>query len=833
MNNNLLRLIYSHKKCGLSNEQILSVLLGMGIIPEVAQEHLTYYNKIATDGVDPMQLPDLAPYTGFQVPAKENINKTNENNNMRNFNLIQLYENLVQTAEDLHELATVKANASYSAVSAYSIVESALTKFPGEVNLMIGRKNAGLPVDENKLDPSLKYSIAESLYNMLDGSFLVPVKTLCAYIKSTMQEDKWGYVGAKLMNECSRKSSNNMYAALYEQVQNALLSSDIYESLKKIASDSEFWCNEAKQVIALMESEQFVEKKELNNTIVQNNNYSLVSMFSPVIVEGNTVTFNLYGKNYTMKDGKLLESRVKDEKYNDVVNGLSLMHFNPKDNSLEYFGVNGKVLEYKLDENKICIGNNDLTKLASIDLRDSLSISGLFNKSNSKDINTLVKMFESKDLITNLDNCINLHSDLNPAVFLTLIAVEEGFYVNSVDYSSYVNEMKFFKSATATKNYIQNCINYDATNILMEALKAEGDRYAEVVEERKSIQERIDFLKEKRGEVLAKIESMPENIDLSALTAALNLLESEIKENETELCDTYKKDECGGNCVPVKVANIVGTLVPGDIVYVDAATFAAAPDYTTLTVTDPKTGSAIVVNKTDLIFDLNHNCDGCCDTVKKNSKPVVAKGKDSVKDDSLLVLDKCNESGSSFNSNMSDFVTDSAITNNMDLIIDLISNKGEIEATDLDGKPILAPVTPETIFELFPNMTKATYQLVEKQLRNRQLSWMYPDNKTAAATGKFNDYLSEPTDLDDSTIKRNLNTIISLITTVGEMETVDDNNKIILAPVTPESIFELFPNMTKTTYQLVEYELKRKNLRWLYPNNKAAEATGKFKEFFA
>lgn len=606
MNNNLLRLIYSQKKCGLSDSQILTVLLGMGIIPEVAESHIKYYNEITKDGGDPMQLPDLAPYTGFQVAPVENINKTNEKHNMRNFNLVQLYENLSQTAKDLHELATVKTNASYSAVSAYSIIENALTQFPGEVNLMIGRKNAGLPVNEEKLNPSIKYFIAERVYNMLRESFLTPVKTLCAYIASTMEDDKWGYVGAKMMQECARKSSNNMYAALYEEIQKAMFSEDIKESLKKVADTSEFWCSESKQLIALMESEQFIEKKELTNIAAKNNNYSMITLFSPVISDEKSATFNIYGKNYTISEGKLIESFVKDSRYNDVVNGLNLMCYNPKDLTLEYYGVNGKILEYKLDESKICIGDNDLTNLASIDLKDALSISGLFNKETARNINTLVKMFESRDMITRLDNCVNLHSEINPAIFLTLIAVEEGFYVNNVDYNNLINEMKFFKSATVTKNYIKESIDYDATNILIESLKAEGDHKAAILEERTSIQDRIDFLKEKRNKVVAKIESLPENINNKSLTDALNLLECEIKDQEIALGQTYETNECGANCVPVRVCNIVGTLVPGDVVYVDAAAFTSAPDYTTISVTDPKTGSSIVVNKTDLVFDINH-----------------------------------------------------------------------------------------------------------------------------------------------------------------------------------------------------------------------------------
>lgn len=526
---------------------------------------------------------------------------------MRKFNLIQLYENLVSAARDLKDLATAKDNASYSAMSSFSIIENAIKQFPAEVAIMIGRKNAGLPVDESKLNPAIKYMIAENVYKSLNGSFLVPVKTLCSYIQSTMETDKWGYVGAQVMESCAKKSSNNMYAALYEQMNSVLLNDndDVYESLKKVASDSEFWCNESKQVIALMESEEYSETKKLNKTAVENNCCSMVKMFTPFISENNRIVFNLYGKNYALSNGRILETRVSNEKYNNVVNGLSLMNYNAKENTLDYYGANGKVLEYKIDENRICIGSNDLTDLPSLDLRDALSISGMFNKGNVQHIDTLVKMFESRDMISELDNAVNLRSDVNAGVFLTLISVEEGFYVNSVDYNNYTNEMKFFKSATAAKNYIKESINYDATNILREALKAEGDKKAAIMEERSNIQDRIDFLKEQRSKIVSKIESTPKNIDTTALVEALNLLECEIKDNELALGTTYTAD-CGSNCVPVKVSNLVGTLVPGDIVYVDAAAFAEAPEYTTITVTDPKTGSSVVVNKSDLIFDINH-----------------------------------------------------------------------------------------------------------------------------------------------------------------------------------------------------------------------------------
>lgn len=610
MNENLLRLIYSHKKCELSDEQILSVLLGMGIVDTVAKAHLEYYNKNIAKKKDPMETDELKLDRSFEVSGdtKKNINiKENNTSTMKKLNTIQLYENLTNAARELHEMATAKSNASYSAVTAYSIIEKALASMPTEVSLIVSRMKAGLPgADESKLNPALKYEVAESVYNMLNNSsYLVPVKVLCEYISESMKEDKWGYVAAKMMSICGAKSANNMYAAVYEQLSNALNGDNIYEDLKKIASESEFWCSESKQVIALMESEEYSKTNEINKTVVENSGFSMVAMFSPILENEDSVCFNLYGKNYMMKDGKVNECQVSDKRYNDVVNGLCLMSYNQKDDTLEYYGANGKVLEYHLNEGKITIGKNDLTENSSLDLRNSLAISGLFNNSTIGDADILTKMFESKDMIGRLDSCINLKSEIEAGLFLTLISVEEGYYVNTVNYNTLVNEMKYFKTATATKNFIKESFNYDATAILNEALKAEGDKFAAIMEQRNTIQDRINFLKGKRGEIMAKIEALPSNVDSANLVEALNLLECEIKDNECSLADTYKNFDLGNN-VPVKVCNVVGTLNPGDVVYVDAAVFTATPECTTISVTDPKTGSAIVLNKSDIVFDLNH-----------------------------------------------------------------------------------------------------------------------------------------------------------------------------------------------------------------------------------
>ena len=113
MNQNLLRLIYSHKKCNLTDQQILTVLLGMGIVETVAIEHLNYYNQMEKDyakkktEVTP-EVPELAVDRNMEVsePVKNSTDKKRtdtvkniKENNMKNFTALKLYENIIQANE--------------------------------------------------------------------------------------------------------------------------------------------------------------------------------------------------------------------------------------------------------------------------------------------------------------------------------------------------------------------------------------------------------------------------------------------------------------------------------------------------------------------------------------------------------------------------------------------------------------------------------------------------------------------------------------------------------------------------------------------------------------
>ena len=70
-------------------------------------------------------------------------------------------------------------------------------------------------------------------------------------------------------------------------------------------------------------------------------------------------------------------------------------------------------------------------------------------------------------------------------------------------------------------------------------------------------------------------------------------------------------------------------------------------------------------------------------------------------------------------------------------LMKLISIDGELEGRDEHGNPFTYPITPELIFDLFPNLDKTTLELIEKEMKKKNLKWVYPDNAAAIATGRW------------------------------------------------------------------------------------------------
>ena len=158
MNKNMLNLIASFKKTGQSDEVIKQSLWQLGMIPEMIETHLDYFNK-------------------HTAQINKDINIVKENKDMK----LTLKKLHVQSTKALAALEEMKSDNSlgFSASTAQKIIENAMMQLQisnDDKTVMEEKIKAGYEINETLVNPVLKYSVAESLYkNLAQFDWIMPV----------------------------------------------------------------------------------------------------------------------------------------------------------------------------------------------------------------------------------------------------------------------------------------------------------------------------------------------------------------------------------------------------------------------------------------------------------------------------------------------------------------------------------------------------------------------------------------------------------------------------------------------------------------------------------
>jgi len=281
--------------------------------------------------------------------------------------------------------------------------------------------------------------------------------------------------------------------------------------------------------------------------------------------------------------------------------------FKNMDGTLVTFGEgNDRTLEYNLAEGTIKLGKTDLSNASIIELKESLMALNFFGYRNQWKIDNVCKFFESADLLAEMDNFTNITSTEFENLFLTMIAVQEGVYVNKVNSAMHLNEMVLVSSATETVKLVKEFINYDASPILSEELIAENDEAAKIEKSRADISDKITFLEEKKSKVKDAISKLGETEEL---TEAMNLLEEEISKFEKSLQETYsksitekksRKEYLDDGFVEAEVNKNGNGLKKGQEVMVSAEDYTSLGDNDSLECIDPKSGKTTICPKSQL-----------------------------------------------------------------------------------------------------------------------------------------------------------------------------------------------------------------------------------------
>lgn len=482
------------------------------------------------------------------------------------FTTENLYEQVLNTFNSLNDINNDKSRVSVSSMEAKSIVENYLRAFNVNGNQFVKEEN------EN---PLLKYRIAKAMFESLAQYSLIEcVSNLRNYINNVYSENEVRFQVSNIAD-----SVNSYNGGLYESLANDLTSivdSETIESdVKRIASKNP-WNN---QIKALSES---IDYK--NGNAVSTSECIVNKVYSPVLTTNEGVIFNVHGKNY-ITDGKAVNEcgNVNDINYNNVLNGLSIAKISG--NEINFYGKDS-ILSFDVNEGKVTLNNADLSEANSYEIKDALISTNFFGIRNIGNADIVAKFFESIDCLKSMDSFYDITSANFQNLFLTVIAVEEGYYVNTINGGMGLNEMKHINNAENLVDYVKSTINYDITNVVLESLVKEGNAKAELEKQRNEINNEIAKLEEKKETINKAIERLGKSVELSE---ALNLISSEIRKNEKKLQQTYENKNVNNleEFVDGTIIAKINGLDRGDEIKVNALQYTTGKENDMIDIIDP------------------------------------------------------------------------------------------------------------------------------------------------------------------------------------------------------------------------------------------------------
>lgn len=525
LNDNLINIITNLHSNGQEYDVIFGSLKSMGFTQGDIEENIKYVQQ------------KIKPKPVETQPIKT----IKENKNMK-FTLLNMYEEMLKASGELKNLVDDKY-VGFSSNKALNIVNeginSILLSLTQETNCPILSDKSNLEKSDNELyiSPFTKFNICESLASKLQEYKSIPsVENLLSYINEAFESNKYQFFTNRVINSLG-SSKSQLNEALAKELK-SLIKADTFdiEALKSLTKQNK-WNSGCNEIYESLYAEECLDNQNINlHTKNTNNKYKLEKVFSPVLESNDSLTFNINGTNYSLKGTTISECNVSDSRYNNVVEGLKLLKFDSDNNTFKYYGKNNLCLEYNSDTEKITLGNTDITDMSLLDINEKLKASGIFDRNNYRDCDTLTKFIESKDNLAELEFCTNVTSpDL--AMFLTVINVEEGLYLNFTDTKYGTKRTKYFTNSQVNEavSEAKRVMSYDISSLVTEKLLEARNEDMLKQQSINQVSEDIEFYQTQLSKLNEAINTLGEEN-----TVELNEIKTEVEEKINSL----KSDLC-------------------------------------------------------------------------------------------------------------------------------------------------------------------------------------------------------------------------------------------------------------------------------------------------
>ena len=363
-------------------------------------------------------------------------------------------------------------------------------------------------------------------------NWMSPVESFVSSIEKAMADNTISVQ----VNEAYTTLFNNPQAKFYANAITELgnLRNKSEEELRSefaIGMNEHFWIPQIKAIVESVEA--------LNGKMTSTSDGIITKKYSPILETKDGLAVHISGKVYAINENKIEElvytlpelyiTMIAVEEACKFVDGNTLAYskgshlfeFSSSDEGT-VFKHNDKLVEFK-DESE---------------LRTYLAHCGAFSINEANTMNMLAVAFNHVSDFVELDFVQSIKSPIHEGVEVNVVTLGDNVFINRINPAMNVNEMVKVESGIKAVEMVKEYVNYDISLSVKSLLEGEAKVEAQFEEAKMKIVDKINFLKEKKGEIMDKDQ------ELDAIKEAAALIQEEINKAESELnklVDSKKK----------------------------------------------------------------------------------------------------------------------------------------------------------------------------------------------------------------------------------------------------------------------------------------------------
>ena len=277
----------------------------------------------------------------------------------------------------------------------------------------------------------------------------------------------------------------------------------------------------------------------LSGKMTSTSDGTIIKKYSPILETKDGLAVHVSGKVYAINENTIEELVYNMPELYLTMIGVEEACTFEDGNTLTYSKGSHLFEISNGDEGSVFKHNDKLVEFKDeSELRTYLAHCGAFTINEANTMNMLAVAYNHVADFVELDFVQSIKSSIHEGVEVNVITLGDNVYLNRINPSMNVNEMIKVDNGSKAVELVKEYVNYDISLSVSNLLEGEEKIEAEFEQAKMNIVDKINFLKEKKAEIMDKDQ------ELDAIKEAAAMIQGEINKSESELnklVDSKKK----------------------------------------------------------------------------------------------------------------------------------------------------------------------------------------------------------------------------------------------------------------------------------------------------